>query len=241
MITYSIFTNKGGRPDNEDYVAAKQIDGRYAFILADGLGGHGYGEVASKLVVDEGIRLLNEIEDIEHYLKYSFEIAQDKLLKYQKANRAVREMKTTKVNLCINKSDVMWGHIGDSRLYYFKGKRLIKRTLDHSYVQSLCRSKEIKETDIRNHPDRNVLLRVMGEDWNEPKYELSKKYRLKKNMSFLLCSDGFWELIDEKQMKMCLAKAQNVDEWIALMKNIIDENGKGKEMDNYSAIAVWVR
>ena len=186
-------------------------------------------------------RLKNDHEKLEHYLKYSFEIAQEKLLKYQKANRAVREMKTTKVNLCINKSDVMWGHIGDSRLYYFKGKRLIKRTLDHSYVQSLCRSKEIKETDIRNHPDRNVLLRVMGEDWNEPKYELSKKYRLKKNMSFLLCSDGFWELIDEKQMKMCLAKAQNVDEWIALMKNIIDENGKGKEMDNYSAIAVWVR
>ena len=72
-------------------------------------------------------------------------------------------------------------------------------------------------------------------------YEMADSIKLKKNMSFLLCTDGFWELILEKDMEKCLKMANNPEEWIALMKTIIVNNGKNVNMDNYSAIAVWVR
>lgn len=65
--------------------------------------------------------------------------------------------------------------------------------------------------------------------------------RLHKRSSFLLCSDGFWELIDEKQMSKTLKKADSPQQWLAAMEEIILANGKGTNMDNYSAIAVFVR
>ncbi len=81
----------------------------------------------------------------------------------------------------------------------------------------------------------------MGIQWDKPAYEMADSIKLKKNMSFLLCTDGFWELILEKDMEKCLKMANNPEEWIALMKTIIVNNGKNVNMDNYSAIAVWVR
>lgn len=241
MTTYSTYTDVGKRQNNEDYIGVREENGVYAFIIADGLGGHGRGEEASKLVVEEGLRLVSDVKNIERYVEKAFEISQEKLLKYQKVKHAVNEMKTTEVILAMDEKKVIWGHIGDSRLYFFKRNRLVKRTLDHSYVQNLCMTGEIKEKEIRNHPDRNVLLRVMGVEWNEPKYELSKLRNNSKGASYLLCTDGFWELINEKEMIKCLKLAKNPDEWLALMKNIINENGKDLDMDNYSAIAVWVR
>ena len=98
---------------------------------------------------------------------------------------------------------------------------------------------EIKEKDIRFHPDRNRLMKVMGTEWEKPEYELSTLFTRKGKQALLLCSDGFWELIDEKNMKKCLKKASSVQHWLELRLQIVHENGKGKEMDNYSAICVW--
>lgn len=241
MVTYSLFSDKGNRDNNEDYVGNGSNGEMQCFILADGLGGHGRGEVASQLVVEEGINLLSKYNDLERYVSKAFEIAQEKLLKYQNLQHAKNEMKSTEVILALNGQQAVWGHVGDSRLYVFKGHKVKKRTMDHSYVQNLCRAGRIKEKDIRNHPDRNVVLRVMGIQWDKPAYEMADSIKLKKNMSFLLCTDGFWELILEKDMEKCLKMANNPEEWIALMKTIIVNNGKNVNMDNYSAIAVWVR
>ena len=121
---------------------------------------------------------------------------------------------------------------------FYKNK-VKTRTLDHSIPQMLVLAKEIKEDMIRNHPDRNMLLRVMGVEWDEIMYELMQPISLKKCQAFLLCSDGFWELIDEKEMNAQLRKSNSVEEWLDNMVKIVEDNGKGKNMDNYSAIAVW--
>ena len=131
------------------------------------------------------------------------------------------------------------GHIGDSRGYVFYKNKVKTRTLDHSIPQMLVLAKEIKEDMIRNHPDRNMLLRVMGVEWDEIMYELMQPISLKKCQAFLLCSDGFWELIDEKEMSTQLRKSNSVEEWLDNMVKIVENNGKYKNMDNYSAIAVW--
>jgi serine/threonine protein phosphatase PrpC len=101
------------------------------------------------------------------------------------------------------------------------------------------RTREIKEKQIRFHPDRNKLLQVIGVPWTETPYEFSDSYSTNSFDAFLLCTDGFWELITEKEMCKCLKKSATPEEWIAKMEHIVCENGQGKEMDNYSAIAVF--
>ena len=96
----------------------------------------------------------------------------------------------------------------------------------------------IKEKDIRHHVDRSKLLRVMGTPWETPRFSVSERIVLKPKDTFLLCSDGFWELIDEKQMIKLLKKSSSGGEWIEKMTQEVVKNGIGTNMDNYSAIAV---
>ena len=105
----------------------------------------------------------------------------------------------------------------------------------------LVRIGEIEDKDIRNHPDRSHLLRVMGIEWERPKYDISDMIEPEPGQAFLLASDGFWELIDEDEMVRCFKKADNVHTWMNQMEKIVIQNGQGKDMDNYSAIGVWIR
>lgn len=100
---------------------------------------------------------------------------------------------------------------------------------------------DIRDKDIRRHEDRNRLLRVMGSEWDRPEYQMSNQIPLTNHTSFLLCSDGFWELIDEKMMCKTLKKSNTPEKWLQSMETVIWENGRGTNMDNYSAIAVFVR
>lgn len=236
---YAIFTNNGGRKVNEDYVGAFRNAENNCFVLCDGLGGHGMGDVASRLVVDVFENQFKKTEDVVNFLGQTFMASQDILMAEQKKLKAKNKMKTTAVALVCDNRNAYIGHIGDSRGYVFYKNKVKTRTLDHSIPQMLVLAKEIKEDMIRNHPDRNMLLRVMGVEWDEIMYELMQPISLKKCQAFLLCSDGFWELIDEKEMNAQLKKSNSVEEWLDNMVKIVEDNGKGKNMDNYSAIAVW--
>ena len=174
------------------------------------------------------------------FLDAAFQSAQKLLMKKQVELKAMRKMKTTVVAVAIDDKKAYIGHIGDSRVYVFRKNKIKKRTLDHSIPQMLVFSKEIKENEIRNHPDRNILLRVMGIEWDEPMYEIMKPITLKKDMAFLLCSDGFWELIEEDTMCALLEEAESVDDWVNSMAQTVKNNGANRNMDNYSAIAIWV-
>ena len=149
-------------------------------------------------------------------------------------------MKTTMTALVCDGKQVQWGHIGDSRLYMFQDNKIATRTLDHSVPQMLVATGEIKEKDIRGHEDRNRLLKVMGTPWDKPKYELADPVPCKKEMAFLLSSDGFWELVEDRDMVSCLKKAATPKEWLEAMEQIVLKNGVGKKMDNYTAIGVFL-
>ncbi len=81
----------------------------------------------------------------------------------------------------------------------------------------------------------------MGSEWDMPRYQLAKPIERSGNEAFLLCSDGFWEWIEEKQMQSLLKKASSSENWIKQMKETVQKNGMGKGMDNYSAIAVILK
>lgn len=239
-LTYAIFSDKGDREINEDSVGKANNSSGSCFILCDGLGGHGMGDVASKLVVNTFKKMFIAGNTCSDFLEAAFQNAQKLLMKKQVELKAMRKMKTTTAAVVIDDKKAYIGYIGDSRVYVFRKNKMKKRTLDHSIPQMLVFSKEIKENEIRNHPDRNILLRVMGIEWDEPMYEIMKPIVLKKDRAFLLCSDGFWELIEEDRMCALLEKAESVDDWVNSMAQTVKNNGANRNMDNYSAIAIWV-
>ncbi len=232
-------TNVGGREVNEDSIGVCENNGNNCYVVCDGLGGHGMGDIASSLVVEVFKDQFSKTDEAVNFLGYAFSASQDILMAEQAARNAKRKMKTTGVALVTDDRNAYIGHVGDSRLYVFKGNKVKTRTLDHSIPQMLVLSRRLKESEIRNHPDRNIVLKVLGVEWEEPMYELMAPIPLKKCQAFLLCTDGFWELIDEKEMCRLLKKASTVDEWLASMADVVAANGAGKNADNYSAIAVW--
>ena len=240
MITYKIISRNGSRPVNEDSTGMHQVGEEYGFFLADGLGGHGKGDVASQTAIQQAILQFEQGGCSEETLKNVFEAGQAGVLEQQKLAGNTQGMKTTMTALLINNQTFRWGHIGDSRLYYFCNNKLVSRTMDHSVPQMLVAAGEIKEKEIRHHPDRNRLLRVMGVDEEVLRYQLAEPVTRKGKQAFLLCSDGFWELIDEKEMTTLLKKSKTVEQWLDDMEVLVRRHGYGTNMDNYSAVAVWV-
>ncbi len=238
-ITYTSNSFPGNRDYNEDFVLAEQDEKGYCFLLADGLGGHGKGEVASRLVCETAAEFFSQCDTAEDIYGL-FDAAQERLLKEQEIQHARDAMKTTLNVIVLDETVVRWGHVGDTRTYYFKKGKLRARTRDHSVPQMLVSMGEIREREIRHHPDRSRLLRVMGIEWNKPQYVIEAPLKLESGQRFLMCTDGFWEYIEEKDMLKCLKKSGSAQEWLDSMTELVQRNGKDCDMDNYTALAVWI-
>ena len=236
-MEYKAYTDKGTRDHNEDDCGISSYGDAHCLVVADGLGGH--GDVASKCAVDAVCTLFMERGFSDHFFTDAFSGAQNAILEQQALTQRFSTMKTTLVVLVVDNGWIHWAHIGDSRLYIFRGKRLLRRTLDHSVPQMLAQAGEIREADIRHHPDRNRLMRVMGVRNDAPRFEVGKPIRLTGAYQFLLCTDGYWELIEEDDMLRTLKESATPQQWLSQMNRIILENGRGQEMDNYTAIAAF--
>jgi len=239
-MNFAHITNPGTRDYNEDAAVFLQGAAASLFVVADGLGGHGKGEVASAIATETFRKnFFDTTIPADAFIPETFLAAQYHIMQEQKAQNASFEMKTTCAALLIADGLCRIGHIGDTRTYVFAKNKVKMRTQDHSVPQMLVLSGEIKEKQIRKHPDRNRLLRVMGIDWDGPRYELTEALPLQACQAFLLCSDGFWELCDEKRMRTFLKKSKNAEEWLRMMTAEVEKNGKGQDMDNFTAIAVF--
>jgi serine/threonine protein phosphatase PrpC len=228
-ISDASFSYIGKRENNEDSILALKREDRFCFAVADGLGGHGFGDVASRLLVEAFAAEFENAACNCKFIARAFETAQEKI-------STLKQGKTTAAVLSIIGNKCAWGHLGDSRLYYFRRGKLKMRTFDHSIPQMLVALKEIKPDEIATHPDRSRLLCAFGDDWNgQKKYEISKEITLRKGSAFLLCTDGIWEHVSDRNIAP--AKNANADEWLASVKNQIDENS---DIDNYSAIAILI-
>ena len=174
-------------------------------------------------------------------MKQLFEYAQDSLLKQKKKLKVTRQMCTTAVALLIENNKAYIGYIGDSRIYVVENDGVSYRTIDHSVPQILALHGDITDEDISHHPDRNKLLRALGMEWERPMYSLEKPLKLKNNQGFLLCSDGFWEWIEQKQICSMLKETNSAKQWLDSMVEVVESNSKGAVMDNCSAIVVKIK
>lgn len=243
MLDIAAVSACGDRTHNEDFLHfIKTADSSAClFALADGLGGHGKGEVASKLCVQSCAATFQcgPNAPAEVFFSNAFETAQAQLLAQQQKEGAQNRMKTTLVLCTVHGQKAAWAHIGDSRLYVFRGNKLLLQTADHSVPQMLVASGEIKPSQIRHHEDRNKLLRAMGIAAETLRYQIDETdFDLQPGDAILLCSDGFWEWIVEKKMEKYLKKSKTAQQALDEMVAYICKKGKNKNMDNYSAILI---
>lgn len=234
----------GGRAYNED--ACGYRDG--CWVLADGLGGHGGGEVASRIAVDTVLAALAPMPapirapirapgaaDLAEAIAAANRAIQDR----QQTDPRLERMRTTLVVLTSDGREALWAHVGDSRLYQFRDGRVRFQTADHSVPQVMARAGEIRPDEIRFHEDRNRLLRTLGNP-DEARPTLAEApVPLQAGDVFLLCTDGFWEYITEAEMEVALAKTAVPGQWLQAMT--VRLLGRAPpDHDNFSAIAVFV-
>lgn len=238
MLDYASICEIGDRNANEDCVAAQERNGNYCFLVCDGLGGHGMGDIASQFVSDTFLKQFLSCNTYENFLPATFSLAQTNLVEHQEKNNACDKMRTTAAALVADKESVSIGYIGDSRVYVFDSNGIKIRTIDHSVPQMLALAGDIDEQDIRKHPDRNKILRAMGSFWSDPMYSLLPSLKLSECRAFLLCSDGFWEYITEEEMVTLLNSTSSAEAWLSAMASLVKQHGATAKMDNYSAITV---
>jgi len=249
---YAERSERGGREYNEDCcgMSADKENRRYCYVIADGLGGHQGGKIASELVVNHMINNFSRItnENLKSELNAILQEANDIILDEGAKSYHLQDMKTTCVVLIILDCFAYWAHVGDSRLYVVRKDKIIRRTEDHSVVQALVKMGDIKPEEANTHPQRSQLLKVLG-----TKYELtptiySEGLKLHRGDCFLLCTDGFWEYIPDRfisklteiQRTKAAVKSKKFLNWY-LDKAIEIGKAKNAKYDNLTAQLIMVR
>ena len=231
-------SNQGGRGHNEDYTLALSLGGTYCRVVADGLGGHHGGEVASRIACEAAIKSFQANTEVTaEAVAEHIRNADDAIRHQQRANSAQGQMKSTIVMLVANASRAVYGHVGDTRLYHFRAGRIFQHTKDHSMPQKLVDAGEITPSEIRHHDDRSRLLRALGEDQPVRASVISEPVSIGRGDAFLLCTDGFWENVIETEMEIDLSKSASPKEWLKYMEDRLQERVSGG-FDNYTAAAV---
>lgn len=259
--SYALLTAQGSRGINEDWGKVAELPGGgLAAAVADGLGGHGGGQIASEAAGEAFLRFLGTAFQADALQRGNTTFCKDGALQRGnaafckdealleeaafRANEAVLEcqdqncqMMSTLAGLMLRDGQARWVHVGDSRVYHFYNGSLCCRTLDHSVSQMAVAMGMIDESQLRFHEDRSRLLRALGSDTFEP--EVSEPVLLENGFhAFLLCSDGFWEYVIEKEMEVALSGCQTPGEWLSRMEQLLV--GRSTEVsDNYTAAAVF--
>lgn len=233
-----IYSNAGGRERNEDFAGSVDWVNGGLFALADGLGGHCCGELASKCVV--GVLLADDPpqdDELSDWLRRRVQAANEKLSELQKEKSV--NMKSTIVALGIQDSKSSWVHVGDSRLYYFHRSSISAITEDHSVAYKKFKAGEITRSQIGQDVDQPCLLRSLGSSDHFQPDLASCGDALEPGDAFLLCTDGVWEYLRDEEMLIDLLKAETAKEWAELMLLRVMERIQSGN-DNLSLITVLV-
>ncbi len=247
QIELAILSRQGGRAYNEDACGHWHSERRLCCVVADGAGGHGGGDIASKLVVSHIIGQVSAAPlaraDEVHDLLLD---TNAQVRRHQADGDRTRDMHSTVVALFVDLTcqEALWGHAGDSRLYLFRDGLMLAHTRDHSVVQTMVDAGLLSPEQVRTHPRRSELESALGSRPEDLRVATAARpWLLQPHDVFLLCTDGLWEYVDEAEMCASLSRAADPGAWLAQLEALVlqhvAESGKTSH-DNFSAIAVWV-
>ena len=230
----------GGRQRNEDACGYWQSGSSGCWVLSDGAGGHGSGDVASRLVVQTVLHGFRSRPEVSCGQGLALLQAAQEAVVWEKTAGATRDdMHATAVVLLIDRdaAQAVFAHVGDSRLYHFRQGRILSQTRDHSLVQQMVDAGFGSVEMIRSHPKRSLLTSAMGAAGRVEMSVSPQPLQLLAGDVFLLCSDGWWELLQEAEMETALERHPVGAQWLADMAATI-RNRAPAGYDNYSALCV---
>jgi protein phosphatase len=179
-------------------------------VVADGMGGHSAGEVASQMAADIVTRLYYEARAKPgDALRQAVEEANRQIHAAAAADESKHGMGTTCTALALCQSTAYAAHVGDSRLYMLRDKQLYQLSEDHSAVNEMVKLGLITKEQARTHEDKNVILRALG---TNPEVEVSvlEPFRVREGDRYLLCSDGLHDLVLEDEIASLLSETEDI-------------------------------
>ena len=239
-MRFSVYqiSRKGGREKNEDRMGYCYTRDAGLFALADGMGGHPEGEVASQLALQTMAALFQrdckpKLPDPLRFLHESIIAGHHQLLRYATQKALIDTPRTTLVACLLQGNQAYWAHCGDSRLYWVRGDKLIARTRDHSYS-------ELQDTLNQVGPmgeklNRNVLFTCLGSP-GKPVVDTVGPLILQPGDRLLLCSDGLWGTVSDAIITEQLSR-NIISESVPELVELALRNG-GAKSDNVSVLAV---
>ncbi len=214
------------RRQNEDAVYVNEKEPCF-LVVADGMGGHNAGEVASSMAIDTikdalakkaGRRKI----DYESKIRDAFVLANKKIYDYAEENSKLMGMGTTAVTALISGGKLIVGNVGDSRAYIIKDDDIRQISIDHSYVWQLVLRGEITEQQAKRHPKRNFITRAMGTEKDIEVDIFSEKWE---GGTVLICSDGLSNLVENYEMKKIIGEATDLQDAAMRLASLANERG----------------
>lgn len=235
------------RKNNEDYCRGEVIQNDNLdivgiFAIADGMGGHNKGEVASKLAVENIIKFLKEnliqskrirIDYVDDIIKQAYNSVNSIIYKKSISELEFNGMGTTLTTAIIYKDSLYVANVGDSRCYLLQNSVIEQITIDHSVVEELLRANIITEEEAKNHPRRNHITRAMGTD--DMVIVDIFKIDLKKGDRILLATDGLTGCVEDIDIKKVIKKDNHLD---VLSEELINMANDASGKDNVSVILI---
>lgn len=238
------------RPSNEDSYCTRPDLG--LFVVADGMGGHVAGEVASSIVVQAIEAFVSETVGADaqstwpqgfafelgidgNRLKGAFHLANHRLAREVAGSRDLRGMATTASALLVNGGSAALAHVGDSRIYLWRDKAIERMTVDHSWVEEQVQAGLLSASEARVHPWRNVVTRALS-GGDDPVADI-RTVPLRAGDRVLLCSDGLSSVVTDAGIAEILAK--NADPADACRALIAEANSAGGP-DNVTTLVVQI-
>lgn len=241
-MKFTVYQNsrQGPRPYNQDRLAYSYSKDALLLVIADGMGGHRHGELAAQLAVKtltdafqtlatpmlmDPVRFLTDHILLTHQAIDQLMVAQDLL----------ESPRTTIVAAIVQENVLYCAHVGDSRLYLFRNRRLQFRTEDHSLVQMLFRKGQISQPEMLTHPERHKIYNCLGGSVT-PQIELAPEQNMQPGDILLLCTDGVWSALSDQEINEVLHEGP-ITSTVPNMLNYA-ESASGKDGDNASAIGL---
>jgi PPM family protein phosphatase len=250
-VTSAVLSHPGLRREaNEDTVCARPDLG--LFLVADGMGGHAAGEVASRIAAQAIEMFINDTRDADvnttwpfpynanlsldgNRLTAAFKLANRKLTLAMQEDESLRTMATTAAALLINKGTPVVAHVGDSRLYRWREGTLVQVTQDHSWVTEQVRAGVLTETDAKSHPWRHVVTRALsgGED---PEIEITN-VEIRPGDRILICSDGLSGVVPVDRLSEILGRMDPLED---TCRALVDAANQAGGPDNVTVAVLQV-
>ncbi len=229
----------GGRQRNEDACGYWQSGNAGCWVLSDGAGGHGSGDIASRLVVSAVLQAFGQQTEVSCARAQALLQVANAAVIAEKISGSTRDdMHATAAILLLDRAArrAVFAHVGDSRLYHFRQARILTRTRDHSLVQQMVDAGYGDEQLLRSHPQRHLLTAAIGAAGALRISVLPQPVVLPGD-AFLLCSDGWWECLDGAEMEAALQRRAAGQRWLDDMADTIRRRAPAGH-DNYSALCV---